>query len=237
MRNGEGKPQQLRLLAAAAHDLKTPLVFIKGAAAHWQNGNLTKAQQAELMRRVGFSAERMLKLIDSLIGGAQAEQAPLLLEPVSAGDVIWQAHQDIKSYADELGFNFDIRLARGLPTVLAHRLSLRRILFNLMDNALKYSREQRLVRIHAQRVDNGTVAISIRDYGIGVNQQDLKQIFSLYGRAAEPTNALPGSSGLGLFIASSLADATDARLSVRSHVKGTTFRVQLPIARQLSLFA
>lgn len=237
MTRSEGPPEQLRLLAAAAHDLKTPLVFIKGAAQQWGSTGLNPAQRIELIRRVGQSADRMLKLIDSLIGSAQAEQTPLLLEPVAAGDVIWQAHQDIKPYADELGFDFHIRLARGLPPVLTHRLSLRRILFNLMDNAIKYSRRERRVNITAGKGADEQVIISVRDYGIGINQADMKQIFTLYGQAAEPTNALPGSSGLGLFIASTLAEAASAHLSVRPHKLGTTFRVDVPAARQLSLFA
>lgn len=233
----EGKPQQLRLLVATAHDLKTPLVFIKSAANQWQRPGLNRSQQVELIRRVEHSADRLLKLIDSLIEGAMAEQMPLVLEPVSAGDVIWQAHQDIKPYAEELGFHFIIKLKRGLPPVLSHRLSLRRILFNLMDNAIKYSREKRRVEISAGRLNSEQVSINVRDYGVGLNKADMTRIFKLYGRAAEPTNAASGSSGLGLFIASQLAEALSAQLSVRpNRSSGTTFSVRLPVARQLSLF-
>lgn len=234
---GDVKSQQLRLLAATAHDLKTPLTFIKGAASEWQKPGMSLAMQAELIRRVEHSADRLLKLIDSLIGGAMTEQLPLKLEPVGAGDVIAQAHQDIKAYAEELGFHFDIKLKHNLPPILSHRLSLRRILFNLMDNAIKYSQNKRRVEISAHRLNSERVAINIRDYGVGLNKTDLGQIFKLYGRAAEPTNAASGSSGLGLFIASQLADSLAAELSVRPNRIGTTFSIRLPVAHQLSLFA
>lgn len=228
--------RQLRLLAASAHDLKTPLIFIKGAAAQAQNARLNPQQQAQLLKRIELSSDRLLKLIDAVIGSAQAGQAQLALEPAHTGEIINQAYADIEPYAAELGFDFVIKSARRLPPVLTHRLTLRRILFNLMDNAVKYgvTRPQAIVR--AERDGERYVRISIRDYGVGLRPSDLRQIQALHGRAEAPSSAMPGSSGLGLLLSNQLADALSAKLTFQPLSVGTSFNLRLPVARQLSLF-
>lgn len=228
---------QLRLLAASAHDLKTPLIYIKSAAANAQTAQLSAEAQTQLLKRIELSSDRMLKLIDVLIGTSRADQAQLPLEPVQAGQVIKQTYAEIEPYAKELGFNFDIKLPSRLPPILTHRLSLKRILFNLMDNALKYGINRPEAIIRASREGDGFVRISVRDYGVGLRPSDLKQIQGLYGQAEAPTNALPNSSGLGLLLSTQLAEALSAKLSFQPLSHGTSFNLRLPVAQQLSLFS
>lgn len=226
---------QIRLLAATAHDLKTPLLFIKGAANQARQSDLKPELSAELLRRIEFSSDRLLKLVESLLCSAATEQGMLPLEPVNAADIIQQAQYDIWPYAEELGFKFDTACSRNLPLVLTHRLSLRRVLFNLMDNAVKYSQGPNKVVIRARRTQREYVRISVRDYGIGLTPSDLKKIFALYGRAEQATTAVSGS-GLGLYIASQLSEAMNAKLSVQALTQGASFSIRLPIAHQLNLF-
>jgi len=229
--------QQLRLLAASAHDLKTPLIFIKGAAAQAGQAGLNAQQQRQLIKRIELSSDRLLKLIDAIIGSAQTSQTQLPLEPAHVSDVLWQAQADIEPYARELGFTFDIRIPRRLPPVLTHRLGLRRILFNLMDNAVKYGHNRPQAVIRAERESSGNfVRLSVRDYGVGLRPSDFKQIQALYAKAEQPTAAAPGSSGLGLLLSSQLADSLSAKLTFQPLAVGTSFSLRLPIARQLSLF-
>jgi len=226
----------MELVSAAAHDLKTPLVFIKSAAAQLHLGSLPPDQQVRQLVRIEQSAGRLLTLIDSLIGSTQADQRQLMLEPVQAEQVIYQALEDIAPYAQELGFNFNVRLSRHLPSILSHRLALRRVLFNLLDNAIKYTQDNsRDIDIRARR-DRDKVRITVRDYGVGVRRSDLEQIWRLFGRAAEPATTVPGSSGLGLYIASSLSRNLSAELDLKTLSRGTSFFLRLPVASQLSLF-
>lgn len=225
----------LNLVSAAAHDLKTPLVFIRGAAAQLGSDQLSESQRVTQLNRIEQSAGRLLTLIDSLIGSAQAEQQQLALEPVQTEQVIYQALEDISPYAHELGFNFNVKLSRHLPPVLSHRSALRRILFNLLDNAIKYTQDRHDIDIQARR-DRDHIRITVRDWGVGVRGSDLEQIWRLFGRAAAPSNAMPGSSGLGLYIASSLSRNLSAELNLKTLSKGTAFYLRLPVANQLSLF-
>jgi signal transduction histidine kinase len=166
---------------------------------------------------------------------SQADQISLPLEPVSVSDAIDLAVADIEPYAKELGFNIDVTLSKGLPPILSHRTSLRRVIFNLIDNAIKFTRDQKQVVIKARR-DEDRVRISVRDYGIGVRKSDIEQIFKLFGRAGEPTHAIPGSSGLGLYVAKNLSQALMSDLKVRPLGVGTSFYIRVPVAHQLSLF-
>ena len=227
----------LDLISAAAHDIKTPLVFIRGAASQLNEGHASPEEMARQLGRMEQSAGRLLNLIDSLIGSAQARQQELNLEPVQAEQVIHYALEDIKPYAGELGFDFNLKFSHKLPLILSHRLALRRVLFNLLDNAVKYTRDdsKKTIDVSARR-DKDRVRITVRDYGVGIRQEDLKQIWKLFGRAAEPAAVVPGSSGLGLYIASSLSRSLSAELDLTTQAKGTSFYLRLPVAHQLSLF-
>lgn len=225
----------LGLISAAAHDIKTPLVFIRGAANQLGQNPTDTPEVVKQLRRIEQSAGRLLNLVDSLIGSAQAKQQELVLEPLHAERVIGQTLEDIEPYAHELGFEINLKLSRKLPPILSHRLALKRVLFNLLDNAVKYSGDRKQIDIKARR-DQGHVRITIRDYGIGIRQEDVKTIWKLFGRAVEPTTAIPGSSGLGLYIAASLSQSLSAKLDLKSYSMGTSFFLRLPVANQLSLF-
>lgn len=224
------------MVAAAAHDLKTPLTFIRGAAAELaQTPNDTETLLQQLAR-IEHSAGRLLTLIDGVIGTAQSKnQQQLPLEPVHVGDVVWNAVEDIAPYADQLGYKLDVNFPRSLPPVLTNRLALHRIVFNLLDNAIKYTRENYEVTVTARR-ERGSVRLNVRDYGVGVRKRDIEQIFTLFGTAAQPSQALNGSSGLGLYIAHELSNAIHADIGASPKAVGSNFFVRLPVARQMSLF-
>ena len=234
----EGKsPDQaaLKLVSAAAHDIKTPLVFIRGAAAQLQHEPPEPEELARQLNRIEQSAGRLLSLVDSLIGSSQAAQQPLALEPVQAERAIYDALEDIGPYAQELGFKFNVYVSRHLPPILSNHLALKRILFNLLDNAVRYTQDKKEIDVRARR-DSGRVRVTVRDYGVGVRRQDLEQIWQLFGQAAEPSTVVPGSSGLGLYIASNLSQSMAAELDLKPLSKGTKFYLRLPVANQLSLF-
>lgn len=225
------------MVAAAAHDLKTPLTFIRGAAAELKKAPADESEMAkQQLLRIEQSAERLLALIDGVIGTAQSQQAQLPLEPVHVGDVVWGALDTIAPYANQLGFTLNVSLPRTLPPVLTNRQALQRIIYNLLDNAIKYTLDKYEVKITARR-DQGSVRLNVRDYGIGVRRRDIEQIFSLFGTSSQPTQAVSGSSGLGLYIAHELSSAIHADIGANPKPIGSNFFVRLPVARQLSLFA
>jgi signal transduction histidine kinase len=115
-----------------------------------------------------------------------------------------------------------------IPTVRGDRDRLRQVLINLIDNAVKYSRPGEEVRVEAQS-DNGRVLINVVDRGPGIAPEHQLVIFEKFGRAHTGDKAKPGT-GLGLFIARSIAEAHGGSLAVRSHPEqGATFSLLLPV--------
>ncbi len=115
-----------------------------------------------------------------------------------------------------------------LPQVRGDKDRLRQVLVNLIDNAVKYSRPGEEVRVEAQTTD-GVVLIEVVDLGPGIPPDQQKVIFEKFGRAQTGDLAKPGT-GLGLFIARSIAEAHGGSLDVRSYPDhGATFSLSLPL--------
>jgi signal transduction histidine kinase len=116
-----------------------------------------------------------------------------------------------------------------LPNIRGDRDRLRQVLINLIDNAVKYSSPGDEVRVEAQ-TSNSRVVIEVRDQGPGIPTEHQKVIFEKFGRVQTGQTAKPGT-GLGLFIARSIAEAHGGSLDVRSlpGQLGATFRLSLPV--------
>ncbi len=223
------------LLVSAVHDIKTPLAFIKNATDSIISGEIPDQYRLTHIKRVSITADRVLKIIDAMIGGARARNLSLELEPVNVADAIYQSRMDVIDYAKSIGIEIEVACSRNLPLAYAHRLGLRRVLFNLMDNAIRYSPSRQPVRVSARR-ENNQVRVSVRDRGVGINKNDYKKIFTMFGTGATPSPATPNSSGLGLYIASELSRSMGSKLKVVSSKRGSNFILRLPLAKQLSLF-
>ncbi len=118
----------------------------------------------------------------------------------------------------------------ALPEIRGDRARLRQVLANLIENAVKYSPEGGEVRVSAVAA-NGAVRIAVRDAGPGIPRDQQGRIFEKFGRAEVEGGSKPGS-GLGLFIARSIAEAHGGSLDVSSGAEpGSTFTLTLPVGR------
>ena len=149
-----------------------------------------------------FGEVDMLRLIDDAVATAQVGQDAVRVRSIVAG---------------------------ALPPVHGDRERLRQVLSNLIDNAVKYSQDGGEVEVAASAED-GVVRISVADDGPGIPHDQQRLIFEKFGRATGPGAAKPGS-GLGLFIARSIAEAHGGSLGVESTPPaGATFTLTLPAA-------
>jgi two-component system OmpR family sensor kinase len=115
-----------------------------------------------------------------------------------------------------------------VPTIRGDRERLRQVIANLIENAVKYSPSGLPVDVRAATVD-GAVVVDVSDHGPGIPNEDQSLIFEKFGRA-RTGKLLPGT-GLGLFIARSIAEAHGGSLEVRSApAEGATFTLALPVA-------
>lgn len=213
------------LLAALAHEFKTPVTVIKGYAQH-----LTRTHEAPSTPMLGAierAANRLQRLIDDLVevSGLVLGRLVLTLEPVEITGVV-------RSLVGRLGHpegGRRIRLTAPQPAlVLADRPRLEQVVARLCDNALRYSSPDSDVDI-AVVVEAPSVTVSVRDSGIGIPAEVQEHVFEPFFRAHAGTPDDVGGLGIGLYLAREIALRHGGEIWFESAVgQGTTFHLRLP---------
>ncbi len=216
---------RVRFVAAASHDLLQPLsaakLFVAAARddAGAAQGTLEKAQNALTSVEAILGALLDLSRLES--GGTEVE-----IGPVSLSRLLAQLTDEFALVAVGKGLRLDILPCR--ETVLSDATYLRRILQNLISNALRYTSEGRVL-VGARRVPGG-LRIEVHDTGPGIAPDDQQKIFREFHRVQGSASASEGM-GLGLAIVERACALLDHRLSLRSDLgRGTVFGVELPLA-------
>jgi hypothetical protein len=162
-------------VAAVTHELKTPLTAIRMYAEMLRDGLVpSDDKRGEYYRTITDESERLSRLIDNVLEFARLERGSRELQ-LRAGDIVpvlEEALAKLRSHASRQGFELVLAADPSLPPVLFDRDALLQVLFNLVDNAMKYARGagDRSVRIEARRAGEG-VEVAVRDFGPGVGAQ------------------------------------------------------------------
>ena len=231
------KVDQVRrdFVANISHELRTPLSILRGYIETLLDS--PEVSREEFSRILGVM-ERHSKRLDSL-----AEDLLTLAQLESANPNLQLGDIDLSSFFAELVRDWEKRLANkqlkvivdvppDLPMIRGDRVRLQEALHNLLDNAVKYSREHSEIRLMARRRDE-KIVMSVGDNGIGISNEDLPRIFERFYRADKARSAenIRGT-GLGLAIVKHIAQSHRGYVEAESEIgKGTTIRVVLPIAQ------
>ena len=229
------KMDQIRrdFVANVSHELRTPLSILRGYIETLLDN--PKTSREEFSRILGVM-ERHSKRLDSL-----AQDLLTLAQLESANPDLQLGNVDLPSFFGEVVRDWEKKLANkqlnvivdvppDAPTIRADRTRLQEVLCNLLDNAVKYSREHGEIRLMARRRDD-QIVLSVSDNGIGISKEDLPRIFERFYRAdkARSTENIRGT-GLGLAIVKHVAQLHGGRVEAESEIgNGTTIRVVLPI--------
>jgi signal transduction histidine kinase len=235
--DGQSEAVSQQLIASVAHELKSPLTLISGLSAQLQSTKIDTKQYQHYAERIQFSSDRLLGLIDSILRGYELEQhmLELNLEPISTQLIMEEVVHELMPHAKKQAQLIAIKNTRQRQTVLADKGCLHAVLFNLLDNAIKYSQPEATIELEA-RLRRGQSQIVIKDYGQGIKKSDLKNLFAQFGRIQRPVPQWATTTGLGLYIAKQLTEAMNGRLELTRHKDGSSFLVNLQLSRQLSLF-
>ena len=223
-------------VANVSHELRTPLSILRGYIETLLERPETSRE--ELLRILGVM-ERHSKRLDSL-----AEDLLTLAQLESANPNLQLGNVDLSSFFGEVIRDWEKKLANkqlnvildvppDLPTIRADPVRLQEALHNLLDNAVKYSREHGEIRLMARRRDE-EVVLSVSDNGIGISKEDLPRIFERFYRVDKARTAenIRGT-GLGLAIVKHIAQLHGGHVEAESEIeKGTTIRLVLPLVTQ-----
>jgi two-component system phosphate regulon sensor histidine kinase PhoR len=218
-------------VANASHELRTPLTSIRGFVEALEDGAVAEPETAQrFLGKIRTHADRMATLVEDLLelsrleSGDRAPEWEETLPAEVAGDVV-------ASFGG-LATRKDISLRhvdRGSPEVLTDPERLRRILENLVDNAVKYTPEGGRIEVTTSPGPDGAARVEVADNGPGIATEHLERIFERFYRVDKARSRELGGTGLGLSIVKHLAEGMGASVSVESEPgEGSRFTVSLP---------
>ncbi|HVN40357.1 MAG TPA: HAMP domain-containing sensor histidine kinase [Myxococcota bacterium] len=220
-------------VAAVTHELKTPLTAIRMYAKMLRDGLApTEAKRAEYTRTITDESERLSRLIDNVLEFARLERGrrDLSLSAGPVAPVLEEAVAKLASHAAREGFALELAVEPGLPPVRFDRHALLQVLFNLVDNAMKYARTAgaRRVVLEARRANPGVV-VAVRDFGPGVAPAHLAHIFEPFYRGVNELTRGTQGTGIGLALVRELAQRMGAQV-VGMNLPDGGFRVSFAFA-------
>ena len=222
-------------VANVSHELRTPLSILRGyIETLLDNPKTSPKELARILEVMERHSKRLGLLVDDLLTLAQLESANsnLQLSEVNLSELFGKVVHDWEKKLAEKQLKMIVDVAATVPFILADETRLEEVLHNLLENAVKYSQENGEIRLHAEQRDDGQIALSVSDSGIGIGKNDLPRIFERFYRAdkARSPESIRGT-GLGLSIVKHIAQRHGGRVEAESEPgRGTTIRVILPMA-------
>ncbi len=226
------------LLTSISHDLKTPLASVLGAASTMRDleKNLSEQQKIDLLATVIDESERLNRFIANLLDMTKLESGAIVPNsaPHDLGEIVGSALRRAgKILANH---TISLELAADLPMLALDAVLFEQVLFNLLDNAAKYSPDDTTIAIRSRR-DGRWVVIDISDEGGGIPPGEVEHVFDKFYRVQKGDHVRPGT-GLGLAISRGFIEAMNGSITAanRSDRRGAVLTIRLPFpARSKSL--
>jgi two-component system phosphate regulon sensor histidine kinase PhoR len=231
------RDRQLRLLKESfisnvSHELKTPLSLIRMFSEILITGRVKNEEKKfEYYRIIHNESDRMTRLINNLLDFANLIRGieRKYFERTNIAQLITESIDAYKYEVEKAGFVLNCDIDRNVPDSFADPNAITMAFFNLLDNSIKYSGDQKQIDIRVKRGD-GFIDLSVTDKGIGIPFFEQNKIFDRFYRGAEPSVRRIRGSGIGLSITKHVARLHSAEVFVKSEPgKGSAFTLRFPI--------
>jgi signal transduction histidine kinase len=218
------------LVANVSHELKTPITAIRAHLENLLDG--VEQPDPETLQVMLAQSERLGRLVQQLLDLSKLEsgEVPLRREPVPLGPLVGEVFSEIDVARGARRVALTSELPDDLPPIDVDRERVHQVLFNLVDNAVRFTPPGGEVRIEAHR-HNGAVEVSVADTGVGIPADALPRLFERFYRVDPSRSREDGGTGIGLAIARSVVEAHGGSITASSEPGGgSTFTFDLPVA-------
>jgi signal transduction histidine kinase len=220
-------------VATVSHDLRSPLTLMRGYATMLEMVGELNEQQQGYVRKIISGVENMSRLVNNLLDLGRIEiGVGLQVENVSVIDIIERITSALQLQATQKNIALNVELPKDMPhAVEADQALLHQAVYNLVENAIKYTPEggRVTVRVNSQ---TGRLIFEVSDSGIGITPDDIPHLFEKFYRGKQREARAQHGTGLGLAIVQSIAESHGGRVWVESELgKGSTFYLQIPLVQ------
>ena len=221
-------------VANVSHELRTPLALIRLYAETLELGRLNaKEKYQEYFRIIREESERLTALINNILDFSRIEAGRKEYEfkETNLSELVRSTLDSYRFQIEQNGFTFEENIERDIPPVNVDREAIARSLLNLVNNALKYSKDQKFIGVSLYRA-NSSVKLEVLDHGIGIPSAEQDKIFEKFYRCGDPLVHNIKGSGLGLSLVRHIVRAHGGDVQVESAPeKGSKFTIELPLSR------
>jgi signal transduction histidine kinase len=224
-------------VSVASHELRTPLAAIKNAVQLMLQGKTGEINenQAKFLSMAERNINRLTSILNSLLDLSRIESGKIGLkfEEMDLRGSIEFILSSLKPQTDGKSIELKMEIPEKLPSVYGDREKVEQILTNLIGNSIKFTPEGGEISVSAKPFDEeNMVAISVRDSGIGIPEDQLEKIFEKFHQVEDSLRRSTTGTGLGLAITKGLVEAHHGKIWVESEVgKGSTFTFTLPMSK------
>lgn len=233
-RTVESERLRSALLTSISHDLKTPLASVLGAASTMRDlaGALSDTEKRDLLATVIDESERLNRFIANLLDMTKLESGAIVANTAlhDLGEIVGSALRRASKILT--AHKVELVLAADLPMLQLDAVLFEQVLFNLLDNAAKYSAPDTTISIRSRR-ERDEVVLEVADEGAGIPPGELESVFDKFYRAQKGDHVRPGT-GLGLAISRGFVEAMHGTVSAanRSDRSGAVLTIRLPVPAQ-----
>lgn len=219
-------------ISNVSHEIRTPLALISMYAETLEMGRISSEEKIKgYYRTISAESERLNGMIDNILNFSQLESGKrkYKFEVCRLNDICTQIIENYESHFKNNHCDVSFEPSEALPRILSDKQAIAEALINLIDNAVKYSRDNKKIEI-STGVDKKMCFVEVKDYGIGIARKDQKLIFDKFYRVSRNNlaNEVKGT-GLGLSLVCEIIKSHKGKVSLQSKPEaGSTFRLYFP---------
>jgi signal transduction histidine kinase len=222
-------------VATVSHEFRTPLMSIRYLSEMLDGGRVKGEDKKRIYYgKINKESERLSRLIENMLDFSKIEAGmkEYKFEVLSVKEMVLEVSDRFKEYMANKKMTFESEIQDSLPAVHADKEAISRALFNLLDNAVKYSGKYPEIHLRAF-FDEESLFLEVQDTGVGIGKEDQKRVFQKFYRSAHSASKNIEGSGIGLTLVDHIVKAHGGQVMMESDLgQGTRVTLKLPILQE-----